>query len=81
MGFTASTERDFIKKDLGPTLEKAGYGNVKVMILDDNRFSLPNFPEVVLEDKIAAKYISGIGVHWYEDVFIPASVLTEVHEK
>src|SRR2546426_2859511 len=39
MGFTAETERDFIKLNLGPTLEKAGYGadKIKIMIQDDQR--------------------------------------------
>ena len=42
------------------------------MMLDDQRSHLTKWTQVVLEDKEAAKYISGIGVHWYasvEDLF------------
>ena len=81
MGFIGSTERDFVKKDLGPALAKSGYDNVKLMILDDNRLTLSRFTEEVLEDEDAAKYVSGIGVHWYEDFIVSASVLTQFHER
>ena len=81
MGFTGSTERDFVKSDLGPALEKAGYGDIKLMIFDDNRITLPGFTETVLSDKDAMKYVSGVAVHWYEDSFLPASFLTHLHNK
>ena len=35
--FTADEERDFHKSFLGPTLQKAGLGNLKLMIWDHNR--------------------------------------------
>ena len=35
--FTAEDERDFIKNYLGPTLEKNGLGNKKLMCWDHNR--------------------------------------------
>jgi len=47
MGWTPETQRDFIALDLGPTLEKYGYGNLKIMILDDSRLQLPYWPEQV----------------------------------
>ena len=35
------------------------------MILDDQRSHLPSWADTVLADAEAAKYVSGIGVHWY----------------
>ena len=75
MGWTPELQRDFIAQDLGPALEANGFGHVKLMILDDQRVFLPYWPEVVLKDKNAAKYVSGIAVHWYEDLIVPHSAL------
>ncbi|XP_033106279.1 lysosomal acid glucosylceramidase-like [Anneissia japonica] len=78
--FNASMQRDFIKLDLGPQLAKSGFSDVKLMILDDQRFLLPGWAETVLSDEEAAQYVSGIAVHWYYDDLFPASVLTQTHE-
>ena len=37
MGWTAAEQRDFVAGHLGPTLEAAGLGDVKIMIFDDQR--------------------------------------------
>lgn len=50
-GFTAAMERDFIKTNLGPALKQAGYGNVSLMIMDDQRFYLPGFADEVRIDR------------------------------
>ena len=81
MGFTGFMEKNFVKSDLGPVLEQAGYGDVKLMIFDDNRLTLPGFTDKVLNDEDAAKYVSGVGVHWYEDSIFPPSYLSDLHEK
>lgn len=83
MGFTAASQRDFIKFDLGPALEAAGYGadKVKLLILDDQRVFLPYWANVVLADAEAAKYISGIAFHWYWNHLRGAHVLTETHKR
>ena len=82
LGFTPELQRDFIGKDLGPMLENFGFGHIKLMILDDQRAFLPYWAEVVLDSAYsAAKYVSGIGVHWYEDQFIPPSALDRTYEK
>ena len=47
MGFTPEKYRDFIKLDLGPALEKAGYGKVKLMMLDDQRLFLIDWAKKV----------------------------------
>lgn len=64
--FTAEEERDFIKQYLGPTLQKQGLGTKKLIAWDHNRDLLFQRASVVLNDKEAAKYIWGIGFHWYE---------------
>ena len=47
MGFTPEQQRDFIKLDLGPALHNNSFGDVKLMILDDNRLLLPYWAEKV----------------------------------
>merc|ERR1711970_1112178 len=41
MGWNASSQRDWIVNNLGPTLEEKGYGDVKLMAFDDQRPLLP----------------------------------------
>lgn len=64
--YTAEEERDFLKNYLGPTLEKAGMGDRKIIAWDHNRDLLYQRASTILNDPDAAKYIWGIGFHWYE---------------
>lgn len=64
--YTATEERDFIKNFLGPTLKREGLGNKKLIGWDHNRDLLFQRANVLLSDPEAAKYIWGIGYHWYE---------------
>lgn len=81
MQFTKEDERDFIKKDLGPMLAQRSHNNVKIMMLDDQRPFLLSWVDVILSDPEAAKYVAGIGVHWYWDSISAASDLTQAHSK
>ena len=65
--YTGEEERDFIKKFLGPTLVKAGMANKKLIAWDHNRDLMFQRASTVLNDPEAAKYVWGIGFHWYED--------------
>jgi len=65
--YTAEEERDFLKTYLGPTLAKAGLSNKKIVAWDHNRDLLYQRASTVLDDPAAAKYLWGIGFHWYED--------------
>ena len=65
--FSAIEEKDFLKKYLGPTLQKEGLGNKKVIIWDHNRDLINQRANEILNDKEAAKYVWGVGYHWYED--------------
>jgi glucosylceramidase len=64
--FTAEEERDFIKQYLGPTLKKNGLGDKKLIAWDHNRDQVFQRASVILSDPEAAKYVWGIGFHWYE---------------
>ena len=64
--FTAEDERDFIKNYLGPTLFKQGLGDKKLIAWDHNRDLLYQRASTILNDPEAAKYVWGIGFHWYE---------------
>jgi len=72
--YTAEQERDFVKNHLGPALAKAGMLNTadlnapsskKIIVWDHNRDIMYERAKVVLEDPAAAKYIWGVGFHWY----------------
>ena len=65
--YTAEEERDFLKNYLGPTLEKEGLGDKKVIVWDHNRDLLFERASVILRDPEANKYVWGTGFHWYED--------------
>ncbi|HJY21357.1 MAG TPA: glycoside hydrolase family 30 protein, partial [Hanamia sp.] len=64
--YTGEEERDFLKNHLGPTMTKEGYGNKKIIGWDHNRDLLYQRASTLLNDANAAKYLWGIGFHWYE---------------
>jgi glucosylceramidase len=64
--YTAEEERDFIKNFLGPTLWKNGLKSKKLIAWDHNRDLLYQRTATLLKDPKVAKYIWGIGFHWYE---------------
>ncbi len=64
--YTAEEERDFIKNFLGPTLKKNNLGDKKLVAWDHNRDLIYQRASTLLSDPEAAKYIWGIGFHWYE---------------
>jgi glucosylceramidase len=64
--YNAEDERDFVKNYLGPTLQKNGLSDKKLIVWDHNRDLIYQRASVVLGDPEAEKYIWGIGFHWYE---------------
>jgi glucosylceramidase len=64
--FSAEEERDFIRKYLGPTLQQQGLSSKKLIAWDHNRDLLYQRATTILNDPAAAKYVWGIGYHWYE---------------
>ncbi len=65
--YTAEEERDFLKNHLGPTMEKEGLKEKKIIVWDHNRDMMYQRAQTYFNDPEAAKYIWGIGFHWYED--------------
>lgn len=64
--YTAEEERDFLKQNLGPTLHKNGMKDKKIIVWDHNRDLIYQRASTILNDKEAAKYVWGVGFHWYE---------------
>lgn len=68
--YTAGEEKDFVRDHLGPALEEAGLGGVKIMIWDHNRDFIVERAAAAYSDPEAARYIWGTAFHWYvEDCF------------
>ncbi len=65
--YTAEEERDFLKNHLGPTMEKEGLGDKKIIVWDHNRDLINHRANAIFEDPEASKYAWGMGFHWYED--------------
>lgn len=67
--YSAWDERDFVKNNLGPAFQQAGL-DTKIIIWDHNRNFMYQWASVILGDPDAAKYVWGMGYHWYvEDDF------------
>jgi glucosylceramidase len=64
--YTAAEERDFLKNYLGPTVEKAGMADKKIIVWDHNRDLMVQRANVIFSDPDASKYAWGMGFHWYE---------------
>ncbi|MEI7504325.1 MAG: glycosyl hydrolase, partial [Paludibacter sp.] len=64
--YSPEEERDFLKYFLGPTLEKNGLAQKKIIVFDHNRDFLNQRANVIFDDSTAAKFAWGIGFHWYE---------------
>jgi len=64
--YTAGQERDFLKNHLGPVLEKEGLGDKNIIVWDHNRDLITHRANTILGDPEAAKYVWGVGFHWYE---------------
>ena len=64
--YTAEEERDFLRDHLGPTLEREGLGDKKIIVWDHNRDLINHRVNTILGDSIAAAYVWGVGFHWYE---------------
>jgi glucosylceramidase len=64
--YSAEEERDFLKNFLGPTMNREGLGNKKIIAWDHNRDLIYQRVSTILADPKAAQYVWGIGFHWYE---------------
>ncbi|MCA1950463.1 MAG: glucosylceramidase [Treponema sp.] len=63
--WTASEEAEFAVEHLGPQLEEAGYGHIKILVWDHNRDRLWERASESYAWPGAEKYIAGAAYHWY----------------
>ena len=63
--YSAEEERDFLKENLGPAFDRAGFGDKNIVVWDHNRDLISHRANTIFEDPEAAKYAWGIGFHWY----------------
>ena len=77
--YTPEQERDFVRDFLGPALHGAGLADVKLLTLDHNRDLIEKYANAQLGDPATAKYIWGMGLHWYVSDDYASSA--RVHEK
>ncbi len=63
--FTPDEERNFIRDHLGPALAQANLAGMKLLGWDHNRDAIETRAAALLGDPAAAKYLWGLGVHWY----------------
>lgn len=64
--YSGEEERDFVKNHLGPTMEKEGLKDKKIIAWDHNRDLIYQRAQTYFSDPEASKYIWGLGFHWYE---------------
>lgn len=57
-------ERDFVKI-LGPTLKDEDLEDVKIIVWDHNKDIMKSRVDTILSDEEAAKWVWGVGFHWY----------------
>ncbi len=65
--YSSEDERDFLKTNLGPVMEKEGLGDKKIIVWDHNRDLIVQRAEVIFDDPAASRYAWGMGFHWYEN--------------
>jgi glucosylceramidase len=65
--YTAEEEKNFLVKHLGPTMEKEGLKDKKIIMWDHNRDLIYQRATTYFNDPEVKKYAWGIGLHWYED--------------
>lgn len=82
MYFDPKYEAAFVRDYMGPTFEKAGFGNVQILGYDQNRLGIPEWIDAMYADEATARYFGGIAVHWYEStVEWFGKELTMAHDK
>jgi len=82
MHFTPQSQNEFIKKYLGPKLQKSAHSNVKVLIYDQNRGDMMRWAETIIGDPETSSYVQGTAVHWYSSTYLVyEDELEKVHSK
>ncbi|HEX2975222.1 MAG TPA: glycoside hydrolase family 30 beta sandwich domain-containing protein [Bacteroidales bacterium] len=77
MRMSSAEQTEFLKKHLGPALQKAGL-TTKVVLFDHN-LDRPDYPLSILSDPDAAKYADGSGFHHYGGDFSAMTILHDTY--
>ncbi|XP_026740602.1 glucosylceramidase-like [Trichoplusia ni] len=79
LGWTAANMGNWIVNNLGPTIRNSTFKDLKILIGDDQRLTIPYWTNLmVVENPKVLSYVDGVAVHYYTDFIAPASILTEV---
>ncbi|XP_063240973.1 lysosomal acid glucosylceramidase-like isoform X2 [Bacillus rossius redtenbacheri] len=80
MGWQAADLREWTAGHLVPALKAGGFGNLSLMVLDDQRTFAVDWGKVFLGNATMNKLASGMAVHWYADTDANAKNLDAVHQ-
>nr|CAD7395805.1 unnamed protein product [Timema poppensis] len=80
MGWYPSEMLEWIVGYLGPALDAAGYGDLKMMINDHQRTMIAKWAELYKNESLS-KFVSGMAVHWYTDQDSDPKILTQFHDE
>ncbi|CAH1363805.1 unnamed protein product [Tenebrio molitor] len=80
VGWSPTMMATWIRHNLGPTIRNSSHSAIKIITLDDQRFFLPWFVNIVFKHKTTRDYVDGIAVHWYYDTIFPPSLVKDTHE-
>lgn len=62
-------EAQLIGRYIGPTFEKAGYSDVKILGFDQNTFEAGPYSAAIYGDSLSRHYTYGLALHWYGSTF------------
>ena len=69
MHFSPEEMTLFVQNFLGPKLENAGKGHVKILGYDQNREHLRQWVDAMYNYEGSRKYFDGTAIHWYASTF------------
>nr|CAD7264302.1 unnamed protein product [Timema shepardi] len=78
--WTPETMFKFVVEYLGPALSNNGYGDLLLMMLDDQRAFVPEWSEKLFTSELLKRFASGLAVHWYNDSMSNPDILTQFHD-
>ena len=86
LAMNGTQQRDFIKHDLGPLLfgsfnNNSQYKDLVLMAYDTGLKDMLSYVTPILSDPEAAKYVAGLGFHWYTTTAENRRQLDELNEK
>lgn len=80
MAWTPEASAIWATEFLAPTLSNAGYDLV-YMAMDDQRFEIPWYTDIMFKNPRAKELFSGTAVHWYSDKLFSPLRLSQLHDK